>query len=92
MSLLFLIGTQYSEYQQAEAQDESSSQMVGFLHTVADQLKVPVEKIYVNSLSLSDETLLLIDKQYYVLHLSNDRNSFRIEPTYLTNTNVNVIE
>ncbi len=92
LSLLFLIGTQYSEYQQAEAQDESSSQMVGFLHTVADQLKVPVEKIYVNSLSLSDETLLLIDKQYYVLHLSNDRNSFRIEPTYLTNTNVNVIE
>lgn len=92
LSLLFLIGTQVSEYQQAEAQDESYSQMVGFLHTVADQLDVAVGQVYINNLSLTDETLFLIDEKYYVLHLSNDRNSFRLEPTYLVNTNVTIVE
>ncbi|HPI99592.1 MAG TPA: DUF3290 domain-containing protein [Enterococcus sp.] len=92
LSLLFVLGTQYTEYQQAEAQDENSSQMVGFLQTVAEQLNVPVEKIYVNNLTLSDETLFLVDEKYYVLHLSNDRNSFRLEPTYLANTNVTIVD
>ncbi|MGX7196942.1 DUF3290 family protein [Enterococcus olivae] len=92
LSLLFLIGTQVSEYQQAEAQDESYSQMVGFLHMVADQLDVAVGQVYINNLSLTDETLFLIDEKYYVLHLSNDRNSFRLEPTYLVNTNVTIVE
>ncbi|KAF1305335.1 DUF3290 domain-containing protein [Enterococcus saccharolyticus] len=92
LSLLFLIGMQYSEYRQAEAQDESFSQMAGFLHTVADQRGVSVDKVYVNSLTLTDEALFLIDDQYYVLHLSNDRNSFRLEPTYLTNTNTTIEE
>jgi hypothetical protein len=89
---LFVLGTQYTEYQQEEAQDENSSQMAGFLHTVAEQLNVPVEKIYVNNLTLSDETLFLVDEKYYVLHLSNDRNSFRLEPTYLANTNVTIVD
>lgn len=92
LSLLFLIGMQYSEYRQAEAQDESFSQMAGFLHSVADQRGVSVDKVYVNSLTLTDEALFLIDEQYYVLHLSNDRNSFRLEPTYLTNTNTTIEE
>lgn len=92
LSLLFVLGTQYTEYQQAEAQDENSSQMVGFLQTVAEQLNVPVEKIYVNNLTLSDETLFLVDEKYYVLHLSNDRNSFRLEPRYLANTNVTIVD
>lgn len=92
LSLLFVLGTQYTEYQQAEAQDENSSQMVGFLQTVAEQLNVPVEKIYVNNLTLSDEILFLVDEKYYVLHLSNDRNSFRLEPTYLANTNVTIVD
>lgn len=92
LSLLFLIGTQVSEYQQAEAQDESYSQMVGFLHTVADQINVPVENVYSNNLTLTDETLFLIEDDYYVLHLSNDRNSFRLEPTYVVNPNVTIVE
>lgn len=92
LSLLFFLGTQYTQYQQAEAQDESTSQMAGFLQTVADQLSVPVEKIYTNSLSISDEILFLVDEEYYVLRLSNDRNSFRLEQTYLVNSHINIVE
>lgn len=66
--------------------------MAGFLQTVADQLSVPVEKSYTNSLSISDEILFLVDEEYYVLRLSNDRNSFRLEQTYLVNSHINIVE
>lgn len=92
LCLLFVAGTQYDEYVETETQSANTTQMVNFIKTAAEQLNYDEKNLYVNSTNLQDQLILLIDDEFYLVELSTDRNSFRIEPTYLTNTTINKIE
>ncbi|WP_265456545.1 DUF3290 domain-containing protein [Enterococcus sp. HY326] len=92
LCLFFVAGTQYNQYVQTETQTANTSQMVSFIKSVAEQLGKEEDSVYVNSTNLQDQLVLAIDDNYYVVELSTDRNSFRIEPTYLTNTEVTKID
>lgn len=89
--LLFTIGVQYSEYKQTQAQESGSTQMVSFIKNVAAQLKVNEKSVFVNSRTVTDETVILVDEEYYLVKFSHDRSSFRLEPTYLVNTDVTIV-
>lgn len=92
LCLLFVGGTQYDQYVQTETQSANTTQMVNFIKTAAQQLNHDETDLYVNSTNLQDQLILMMRDDFYLVELSTDRNSFRIEPTYLTNTTINKIE
>ncbi|EMW6049529.1 DUF3290 domain-containing protein [Enterococcus faecalis] len=92
LSLLFVLGVQYSNYQLNQNQYSQSSQMVHFVEQVAQEKKVSPEKVYVNGTQLADGTIVKIDEVFYKMSLSTDQQSYTLQETYLLTPTIEIIK
>ena len=92
LSLLFVLGGQYSNYQMNQNQHSQSSQMVHFVEQVAQEKKVSPEKVYVNGTQLADGTIVKIDEVFYKMSLSTDQQSYTLQETYLLTPTIEIIK
>lgn len=92
LSLLFVLGVQYSNYQLTQNQHSQSSQMVHFVEQVAQEKKVSPEKVYVNGTQLADGTIVKIDEVFYKMSLSTDQQSYTLQETYLLTPTIEIIK
>ena len=92
LSLLFVLGVQYSNYQLNQNQHSRSSQMVHFVEQVAQEKKVSPEKVYVNGTQLADGTIVKIDEVFYKMSLSTDQQSYTLQETYLLTPTIEIIK
>ena len=92
LSLLFVLGVQYSNYQLYQNQHSQSSQMVHFVEQVAQEKKVSPEKFYVNGTQLADGTIVKIDEVFYKMSLSTDQQSYTLQETYLLTPTIEIIK
>lgn len=92
LSLLFVLGFQYSNYQLNQNQHSQSSQMVHFVEQVAQEKKVSPEKVYVNGTQLADGTIVKIDEVFYKMSLSTDQQSYTLQETYLLTPTIEIIK
>ncbi|EGO2850362.1 MULTISPECIES: DUF3290 domain-containing protein [Enterococcus] len=92
LSLLFVLGVQYSKYQLNQNQHSQSSQMVHFVEQVAQEKKVSPEKVYVNGTQLADGTIVKIDEVFYKMSLSTDQQSYTLQETYLLTPTIEIIK
>ncbi|MFS1128175.1 DUF3290 domain-containing protein [Enterococcus faecalis] len=92
LSLLFVLGVQYSNYQLNQNQHSQSSQMVHFVEQVAQEKKVSPEKVYVNGTQLADGTIVKIDEVFYKMSLSTDQQSYTLQETYLLTPTIEIIK
>ena len=92
LSLLFVLGVQYSSYQMNQNQHSQSSQMVHFVEQVAQEKKVSPEKVYVNGTQLADGTIVKIDEVFYKMSLSTDQQSYTLQETYLLTPTIEIIK
>ncbi|ROW95977.1 DUF3290 domain-containing protein [Enterococcus faecalis] len=92
LSLLFVLGVQYSKYQLNQNQHSQSSQMVHFVEQVAQEKKVSPEKVYVNGTQLADGTIVKIDEVFYKMSLSTDQQSYTLQETYLLTSTIEIIK
>ena len=92
LSLLFVLGVQYSNYQLNKNQHSQSSQMVHFVEQVAQEKKVSPEKVYVNGTQLADGTIVKIDEVFYKMSLSTDQQSYTLQETYLLTPTIEIIK
>lgn len=83
--LLFMVGVQYSDYQQNQSRFAQSSQMVTFIKSVAKEFNVSKNSVEVSSVQLSDGVIVKIKQQYYTVTLSTDQNSYQLTKTHLIN-------
>lgn len=90
--LLFLSGVQYSEYKGSQNRHSESSQMVNFVEQVAAENQVQTSDIYVNATQLRDGVIVKINDEYYRTILSNERNTYMLERTYLLNPTIHFVE
>ena len=86
--LVFFGGVQYTDYKQANSQRDQTSQMAGFLASVAKDQDVPQKQVYANATQLSDGIVLRIAKRYYRVDLSADASSYVLHRTHLVNHDV----
>ncbi|EFT43323.1 DUF3290 domain-containing protein [Enterococcus faecalis] len=92
LSLLFVLGVQYFNYQLNQNQHSQSSQMVHFVEQVAQEKKVSPEKVYVNGTQLADGTIVKIDEVFYKMSLSTDQQSYTLQETYLLTPTIEIIK
>lgn len=92
LSLLFVLGVQYSNYQLNQNQHPQSSQMVHFVEQVAQEKKVSPEEVYVNGTQLADGTIVKIDEVFYKMSLSTDQQSYTLQETYLLTPTIEIIK
>lgn len=95
LSLLcvFFVGIQVNDYQIGKVDKGNSSQMVGFLKGVSKSQSFQPYELSVNSRYIKDEMLLRVGEDYYQVNLNADFSSFKLEETYLINTdNINIVE
>ncbi|WDF82933.1 DUF3290 domain-containing protein [Lacticaseibacillus pabuli] len=90
--LVFFGGVQYSDYKQASSQRDQTSQMAGFLASVAKDQDVPQKQVYANATQLSDGIVLRINQRYYRVDLSADASSYVLHRTHLVNRHVQLHE
>ncbi|MHC5269129.1 DUF3290 domain-containing protein [Enterococcus sp. LJL98] len=90
--LLFLSGVQYSEYKGSQNRHSESSQMVNFVEQVAAENQLQTSDIYVNATQLRDGVIVKIADEYYRTILSNERNTYMLERTYLLNPTIHLVE
>ncbi|WP_155287875.1 DUF3290 domain-containing protein [Lacticaseibacillus zhaodongensis] len=86
--LVFVGGVQYSDYQQANNQRNQTSQMAGFLASVADDQDVDKNQVYANTTQLSDGIVLRIRNRYYRVDLSTDASSYVLHHVHLVDHHV----
>lgn len=88
--LLFMLGVEYSDYQQNEDNYNQTSQMVNFVKTMAKEFNISSTEIFVNSTELKDGVIVKIGERYFTVRLSEDQQSYQLLPTHLTNRKIEV--
>lgn len=90
--LVFLLGVQYSDYQQDKTNYTNSSQMAAFVKRVAKEKHVSTKKVYVNNTTLTDEMMVLVGADYYRVSLSTDSTNFLLQDAYMTTTDIKKVD
>ncbi|WP_390410592.1 DUF3290 domain-containing protein [Lacticaseibacillus jixiensis] len=86
--LVFVGGVQYSDYQQANNQRNQTSQMAGFLSSVAADQGVDKHQVYANTTQLGDGIVLSIHGRYYRVDLNADASSYVLHHVHLVDHHV----
>ena len=92
LAVLFLGGMQWNNYNQTKSDREQTSRMASFLHSLSEDLQVPVEEIRTNSTYLKQGMLVDVQGTFYAVTFNADFTSFQYERTHLLGRDVKIAD
>ena len=92
LAVLFLGGVQWNSYSQTKSDREQTSRMAIFLHSLSEDLQVPVEEIRTDSTYLKQGMLVDVQGTFYAVTFNADFTSFQYERTHLLNRDVKIAD
>ena len=92
LAVLFLGGMQWNSYSQTKSDREQTSRMAIFLHSLSEDLQVPVEEIRTNSTYLKQGMLVDVQGIFYTVTFNTDFTSFQYERTHLLYRDVRIAD
>ena len=92
LAVAFLGGVQWNSYRQTKSDREQTSRMAIFLHSLSEDLQVPVEEIRTNSTYLKQGMLVDVQGTFYAVTFNADFTSFQYERTHLLGRDVKIAD
>ncbi|USS88358.1 DUF3290 family protein [Fructilactobacillus hinvesii] len=80
-----VIALQAGRFNEQRSSDSQTGQTVQVLKTLAQQKHVPINKVYASSNVLSDGMTVKLGKNFYLLHMNNDKTNYSVQKTRLVN-------
>lgn len=90
--IIFLLGVQYTQYEQNQVYANDTSRIVTFLNSIKDSQNVKSEDIMVNSKRLTNGMILSIQNKYYQVNFNNDFTAYTLSEINLVSPEINVID
>ena len=92
LAVAFLGGVQYSDYSRTKSDVEATSRMAAFLHSISEDVDVPVREIRTNSTYLKQGMLVDVQGTFYAVTFNADFTSFQYEQTHLLTRDVKIVD
>ena len=92
LAVAFLGGVQWNSYNAAQSDHEQTSRMVTFLHSLSEDLNVPVAQIRTNSTYLKQGMLVDVQGAFYAVTFNADFAAFQYERTHLLYRDVKIVD
>ena len=92
LAVAFLGGMQWNDYNRTKSDVEATSRMAQFLHSLSEDLDVPVQKVRTNSTYLKQGMLVDVQGTFYVVTFNADFTSFQYEQTHLLSRDVKIVD
>ena len=92
LAVAFLGGMQWNDYNRTKSDVEATSRMAIFLHSLSEDLQVPVEEIRTNSTYLKQGMLVDVQGAFYAVTFNADFTSFQYERTHLLGRDVKIAD
>ncbi|BEU88870.1 hypothetical protein TAMA11512_23340 [Selenomonas sp. TAMA-11512] len=92
LAVVFLGGMQWNSYNATESDRKQSSHMAVFLHSLSEDMQVPVQEIRTNSTSLRQGMIVDVNGIFYSVIFNSDFTAFRYEQTHLLDRDVKIVD
>lgn len=92
LAVAFLGGMQWNDYNRTKSDVEATSRMAIFLHSLSEDLQVPVEEIRTDSTYLKQGMLVDVQGTFYAVTFNADFTSFQYERTHLLGRDVKIAD
>lgn len=90
LSLVFIIGVQFTNYSQGQSSISQSGQMVHFITQVAINEDTETKEISVNSTSLTDEMVIKLKNEYYQVDFNSDFSAYSLMKVHIVDSDIKI--
>ncbi|WP_413486731.1 DUF3290 domain-containing protein [Carnobacterium maltaromaticum] len=90
LSLVFIIGVQFTNYSQGQSSISQSGQMVHFITQVAINEDTETKEISVNSTSLTDEMVIKLKNEYYQVDFNSDFSAYSLMKVHIVDSDLKI--
>ncbi|PLS34457.1 hypothetical protein CYV26_08360 [Carnobacterium maltaromaticum] len=90
LSLVFIIGVQFTNYSQGQSSISQSGQMVHFITQVALNEDTETKEISVNSTSLTDEMVIKLKNEYYQVDFNSDFSAYSLMKVHIVDSDIKI--
>ncbi|WP_413508933.1 DUF3290 domain-containing protein [Carnobacterium maltaromaticum] len=90
LSLVFIIGVQFTNYSQGQSSISQSGQMVHFITQVAINENTETKEISVNSTSLTDEMVIKLKNEYYQVDFNSDFSAYSLMKVHIVDSDIKI--
>ncbi|CAD5897212.1 DUF3290 domain-containing protein [Carnobacterium maltaromaticum] len=90
LSLVFIIGVQFTNYSQGQSSISQSGQMVHFITQVAINEDTETKEISVNSTSLTDEMVIKLKNEYYQVNFNSDFSAYSLMKVHIVDSDIKI--
>lgn len=90
LSLVFIIGVQFTNYSQGQSSISQSGQMVHFITQVAINEDTETKEISVNSTSLTDEMVIKLKNECYQVGFNSDFSAYSLMKVHIVDSDIKI--
>lgn len=90
LSLVFIIGVQFTNYSQGQSSISQSGKMVHFITQVAINEDTETKEISVNSTSLTDEMVIKLKNEYYQVDFNSDFSAYSLMKVHIVDSDIKI--
>lgn len=90
LSLVFIIGVQFTNYSQGQSSISQSGQMVHFITQVAINEDTETKEISVNSTSLTDEMVIKLKNECYQVDFNSDFSAYSLMKVHIVDSDIKI--
>lgn len=90
LSLVFIIGVQFTNYSQGQSSISQSGQMAHFITQVAINEDTETKEISVNSTSLTDEMVIKLKNEYYQVDFNSDFSAYSLMKVHIVDSDIKI--
>ena len=90
LSLVFIIGVQFTNYSQGQSSISQSGQMVHVITQVAINEDTETKEISVNSTSLTDEMVIKLKNEYYQVDFNSDFSAYSLMKVHIVDSDIKI--
>lgn len=90
LSLVFIIGVQFTNYSKGQSSISQSGQMVHFITQVAINEDTETKEISVNSTSLTDEMVIKLKNEYYQVDFNSDFSAYSLMKVHIVDSDIKI--
>ena len=90
LSLVFIIGVQFTNYSQGQSSISQSGQMVHFITQVAINEDTETKEISVNSTFLTDEMVIKLKNEYYQVDFNSDFSAYSLMKVHIVDSDIKI--
>lgn len=92
LSIILMLGIEYTHYSRSKAVSAQTSQAVYFLKELSKEENIPIEKILANSTYLYNGMIIKMNKDYYRVNFNNSFQFYSLDKVKLLNLNIEIID